>query len=61
MCRYASAMFNAIITVLWPIISSKPFKLFLIDLMERYVKTTDNDIDDTIAATIRKALLPNRV
>lgn len=46
--------------MLWPIINSKRFKLFVIDLMERYAKTTDNNIDDSIVANIRAALLPNR-
>lgn len=34
-------------------------KRLVVDLLERYVKTTDNDIDDLIAGTVRTALLKN--
>ena len=32
-------------------------KRLVCELLDRYVKTTDNDIDDVIAATVRTALL----
>jgi hypothetical protein len=32
-------------------------KRLVVELLERYVKTTDNDIDDLIAGTVRTALL----
>lgn len=32
-------------------------KKLVCELLDRYVKTTDNDIDDVIAATVRTALL----
>ena len=31
----------------------------VVELLERYVKTTDNDIDDLIAGSVRTALLKN--
>lgn len=34
-------------------------KRLVVDLVERYAKTTDNDIDDVIAVTVRSALLKN--
>jgi len=34
-------------------------KRLVVELRERYVKTTDNDIDDLIAKTVRTALLKN--
>jgi hypothetical protein len=34
-------------------------KRLVCDLLDRYVKTTDNDIDNVIAATVRTALLKN--
>ncbi len=32
-------------------------KKLVCELLDRYVKTTDNDIDNVIAATVRTALL----
>ena len=32
-------------------------KRLVCDLLDRYVKTTDNDIDNVIAATVRTALM----
>jgi hypothetical protein len=32
-------------------------KNLVCDLLDRYVKTTDNDIDNVIAATVRTALM----
>jgi hypothetical protein len=34
-------------------------KKLVVELLERYVNTTDNDIDNVIAGTIRTALLKN--
>lgn len=34
-------------------------KRLVVELLERYVKTTDNDIDDLVAGTVRTALLKN--
>ena len=34
-------------------------KRLVVELLERYVKTTDNDIDDLICDTVRTALLKN--
>ena len=34
-------------------------KRLVVELLERYVKTTDNDIDDLISHTVRTALLKN--
>ena len=34
-------------------------KKLVCQLLDRYVKTTDNDVDDLIAQTVRTALLTN--
>ena len=34
-------------------------KKLVCELLDRYVKTTDNDIDDLISHTVRTALLKN--
>lgn len=34
-------------------------KRLVVELLDRYVKTTDNDIDDLIAGSVRTALLKN--
>lgn len=37
--------------------ASREVKEFVIHLLERYAKTTDNDIDDMVVVMVRKALL----
>jgi hypothetical protein len=37
--------------------NSREVKEFVVQLLERYAKNTDNDIDDMIVAMVRKALL----
>jgi hypothetical protein len=34
-------------------------KRLVVELIERYVNTTDNDIDNVISATVKTALLKN--
>jgi len=34
----------------------KQMKEFAVQMMEEYVKTTDNDIDDQLVARVRKAM-----
>lgn len=37
--------------------NSREVKEFVVKLLERYSKTTDNDIDDMVVALVRNALL----
>lgn len=52
---------GALVEVVRPLIlaamNSCHTKRLVVELLERYVKTTDNDIDDLIAGTVRTALL----
>jgi hypothetical protein len=52
---------GALVELLKPIIfatiNSCQTKKLVCDLLDRYVKTTDNDIDNLIASTVRTALL----
>lgn len=54
---------GVIVEVLKPIIlaamNSCHTKKLVCELIDRYVKTTDNDIDNVIALTVRTALLKN--
>jgi hypothetical protein len=54
---------GALVEVVKPILlaamNSCHTKKLVCDLLDRYVKTTDNDIDNVIAATVRTALLKN--
>ena len=34
----------------------KQMKVFAVEMMEEYAKTTDNDIDDQLVARIKKAM-----
>ena len=43
--------------LLFAALSSCHTKRLVVELLERYVKTTDNDIDDLIAGSVRTALL----
>lgn len=38
-------------------INSRQVKELVVELIDRYVKYTDNDIDDLVAKTVRAALL----
>ncbi len=52
---------GAIVELVRPIvfafINSDHTKRLVCDIIDRYVKSTDNDIDDVIAATVRAALI----
>jgi hypothetical protein len=54
---------GVVVEVLKPIIlaamNSCHTKRLVVELLERYVKTTDNDIDDLLAGSVRTALLKN--
>ncbi|MFZ9354025.1 MAG: hypothetical protein ACO25L_04330 [Candidatus Nanopelagicales bacterium] len=54
---------GALVEVLKPLIfaamNSCSTKRLVVELLERYVRTTDNDIDDLIAETVKTALLKN--
>jgi hypothetical protein len=54
---------KAVVAVIKPILiqalNSCAVKKLVCDLLDRYVKTTDNDIDNVLADTVRKALLKN--
>lgn len=51
------------VTILKPILfsfmNSCEVKQLVCDLLDRYVKTTDNDVDDLLAITVKTALLKN--
>ena len=52
---------GALVEVVRPLIlaamNSCHTKRLVVELLERYVKTTDNDIDDLLAGSVRTALL----
>ena len=54
---------GVVVEVLKPIVlaamNSCHTKRLVVELLERYVKTTDNDIDDLLAGSVRTALLKN--
>jgi hypothetical protein len=50
---------NLIKPILFQFLNSCQVKKLVVDLIDRYVKTTDNDIDNVIASTVRVALLKN--
>ncbi|NBW12523.1 MAG: hypothetical protein EBR82_31275 [Caulobacteraceae bacterium] len=43
---------NLIKPILFQFLNSCQVKKLVVDLIDRYVKTTDNDIDDVIASTV---------
>jgi hypothetical protein len=45
--------------LLFAALSSCHTKKLVCDLLDRYVASTDNDVDDVIAGTVRTALLKN--
>jgi len=43
--------------VLW-VFNSKAVKELVVKLLEKYAKSTDNDVDDVIVAAVKRALFP---
>jgi hypothetical protein len=43
--------------LLFSLASNRKTKKLVCDLIDKYVQSTDNDIDDVIASTVRKSLL----
>lgn len=54
-------MLASILVVVRPLLikamNSCQVKKLVVELLERYVRTTDNDVDDLIVANVRTALL----
>jgi len=53
------ALVELVKPLLFAALNSCQTKRLVCDLIDRYVKTTDNDIDNVIAVTVRSALLKN--
>jgi hypothetical protein len=53
------ALVELVKPILFSALNSCATKKLVCDLLDRYAKTTDNDIDDVIAGTVRTALLKN--
>ncbi len=53
------ALVKIVQPILFAALNSCQTKKLVCELLDRYVKTTDNDIDDVIASTVRTALLKN--
>lgn len=54
---------GAIVEIVRPVImmalNSCHTKKLVCDLLDKYVSTTDNDVDDLIASSVRTALMKN--
>jgi hypothetical protein len=50
-------LINVFKPVIIAFLTSRQVKELVCDLIDRYVETTDNDIDDLLAETVRRALL----
>ena len=50
-------LINVFKPVIIAFLTSRQVKELVCDLLDRYVETTDNDIDNLLAETVRKALL----
>jgi hypothetical protein len=53
------ALVELVKPILFAALNSCHTKRLVVDLLDRYVKTTDNDIDNAIAESVRTALLKN--
>jgi len=53
------ALVELVKPILFAAINSCTTKKLVCDLLDRYAKSTDNDVDNLIAATVRTALLKN--
>jgi len=50
-------LINVFKPVIIAFLTSRQVKELVCDLLDRYVETTDNDIDNLLAETVRRALL----
>lgn len=53
------ALVELVKPILFAALNSCSTKRLVVELLERYVKTTDNDIDNLISDTVKTALLKN--
>jgi hypothetical protein len=53
------ALVELVKPLIFAAINSCHTKKLVCDLLDRYVNTTDNDVDNVIATTVRTALLKN--
>lgn len=53
------ALVELVKPILFAALNSCHTKKLVCELLDRYAKTTDNDVDNLIAATVRTALLKN--
>lgn len=51
------ALVELVKPILFAALNSCHTKRLVVELLERYVNTTDNDIDNVIAGTVKTALL----
>ena len=51
-------MITLIKPILFKFLDSKAVKELVVKLLEAYIKTTDNTIDDKLTALVKKNLLP---
>lgn len=54
-------MISIICLILLQFLQSERLKLLIVDLLQQLAAKTDNDLDDTIVQSIRKALFPRRL
>lgn len=50
-------LINVFKPVIIAFLTSRQVKELVCDLLDRYVETTDNDIDNLLAETVRRALI----
>ena len=53
------ALVELVKPIIFAALNSCHTKRLVVELLERYVNTTDNDIDNVIAASVKSALLKN--
>jgi hypothetical protein len=53
------ALVELVKPIIFAALNSCHTKRLVVELLERYVKTTDNDIDNVIAESVKTALLKN--
>jgi len=53
------ALVELVKPIIFAALNSCHTKRLVVELLERYVRTTDNDIDNVIAESVKTALLKN--
>lgn len=60
-CKIMLVVFSAVKPIILKIATHPQVKLLVVQLLEKYVKSTDNSVDDAILETVKLALFKDQI